>query len=135
MSSPSQEVVAQLREVLRARHDVELALLFGSFARGQETERSDLDVAVHAPGVDLLELGARLVDATSREVDLIPLEDADIPLREELVRDAFVLHERRPGAATRWRFHAMLELETDGPWYRRMRDAFLARLAARPDAR
>ncbi len=131
MDPTAQQSVAKLREVLRARPDVELALLFGSFARGQQTDRSDLDVAVHAPGTDLLELGARLVDASGREVDLIALSDADIPLREELVRDAVVLHEREPGAATRWRFHTMLELETDGPWYRRMRDAFLARLAAR----
>ncbi len=107
-----------------------MALLFGSMARGQSRVDSDIDIALLAPGADLLAIAAQLMDATGREVDVVSLDDATIPLLEELLRDGIVIHEGRPGAAARWRFHAALTLETDGPGYRRMRDAFLERLAA-----
>ena len=123
-------VLARLRDALRGRDDVQLVLLFGSEARGSAGPASDVDVAVLAPGVDLLGLAAKIREAVDREVDVVSLEDATIPLLMELVRDAIVVHEGVPGAHATWRFHALLSLETDGPWYRRMRDAFLARLAS-----
>ncbi len=123
------DMLAVLRAALGRRDDVELALLFGSAARGQARDDSDLDVAVYAPGADLLELAARLTEAAAKEVDIVSLEDLPLPLLEELVKDAIVIHEGRPGAAARWRVHALWTLETDGPGYRRMRDAFIARLA------
>ena len=62
------------------------------------------------------------------------LDDVTIPLLGELVRDAIVVHEGRPHAHARWRSHALSALETDGPWYRRMRDAFLAHRVRRVQA-
>jgi predicted nucleotidyltransferase len=126
-------VVQALRDALRARSDVHLALLFGSEARGTADEDSDVDVVVLAPGVDLLALAATLRTALDREVDLVSLEDVTIPLLGELVRDAIVVHEGQPSAHARWRSHALTTLETDGPWYRRMRDAFIAQLASPRD--
>jgi hypothetical protein len=41
------------------------------------------------------------------------------------------VHERRRGTAATWRAHALADLETDAPWFARMRDAWLARVAAR----
>ena len=35
----------------------------------------------------------------------------------------------RPGAAGRWLARALSQLETDRPWYERMRDAYLRKLA------
>ena len=127
----AQDTVTQLGALLRGRGDIHLALLFGSTARNQAGPDSDVDVAVLAPGADLLALAARISEATEREVDIVDLDLATIPLLEELVKDALVIHEGRPGASASWRFHALLALETDGPGYRRMRDAFIARLAAR----
>ncbi len=128
-------VLDRLRDALRGRDDVRLALLFGSEARGTAGPASDVDVAVLAPGVDLLTLAAQFREAVNREVDVVSLEDVNIPLLMELVRDAIVVHEGVRGASATWRFHALLTLETDGPWYRRMRDAFLARLASGAHAR
>jgi hypothetical protein len=56
-----------------------------------------------------------------------------IPLLGELVRDAIEVHEGQPSAHARWRSHALTTLETDGPWYRRMRYAFIAQLASPRD--
>jgi predicted nucleotidyltransferase len=124
-------IVERLAAALRGRADVELALLFGSAARGSAGPDSDVDVAVLGPAVDLLGLAAVLGEAIGREVDVTSLDDAcmTIPLLGELVRDAVVIYEGRPGAHARWRSHALMLLETDGPWYRRMRDAFLSDLA------
>ena len=126
-------VVEALRHALRERADVQLALLFGSQARGTAREDSDVDVAVFAPGVDLLALAAMLTSALKREVDIVSLEDLTIPLLGELVRDAILAHEGEPSAHARWRSHALIALETDGPWYRRMRDAFITQLASARD--
>lgn len=114
---------------LRGEPGVRLALLFGSFARGQAGMDSDLDIAVDAPSMDLQALAAKLSQATGREVDVIAIRFDSIPQLGQLVRDAQLLHEGQSGAAASWRTRALLTLETDGPWYRRMRDAWLARVA------
>ena len=125
-------LVERLQKALDGRSDVELALLFGSWARGSARQDSDVDVALLAPGVDLLALAATLREAIGCEIDLSSLDEESmtIPLLAELVRDAVVIHEGRPGAHARWRSRALTTLETDGPWYRRMRDAFLTSLAS-----
>ena len=120
-----------LQQVLHARGDVGLALLFGSRARGDANETSDVDVALLAPSADLLEIGAQLSQASGLEVDVISLADPGVPLLDELLRDAVVLYEARPGAYATWRSHVLADLELDRPWYERMRDAWLKRVAQR----
>ena len=123
--------VPAIRECLRGRRDVRLALVFGSRVRGTATPTSDVDVAVGAPGVDLLDLAAELSRATGLEVDVVDLEHAGVPLLARIVREGVLVHERRPGTAATWRAQALADLETDGPWFARMREAWLARVAAR----
>jgi predicted nucleotidyltransferase len=120
-----------LREFFRGRTDVRLAVVFGSRARGTAVEASDVAVAVHAPGVDLLGLAADVSRVTRHEVDVVALDDAGVPLLARIVREGVGVHEARPGALAAWRAHALADLETDGPWFARMRDAWLARVAAR----
>jgi predicted nucleotidyltransferase len=123
-------MIAALRSVLADRTDVQLALLFGSAARGVDRPDSDLDVAVLGRDLDLLTLVADLSLAARREVDVVDLAQAGYPLLRALLRDSVVLHQGAPGAAAAWRTRAILETETDRPWFERMRDAYLKRLAA-----
>ena len=125
------ELIQPFQAVLRARGDVALALLFGSRARGDASETSDVDVALLAPSADLLEIGGRLSQASGLEVDVVSLADPGVPLLDELLRDAVVVYEGRPGAYATWRSHVLADLELDRPWYERMRDAWLARVAER----
>ncbi len=104
-------------------------LLFGSQARETARSASDVDLAVLAPGADLMALAADLSRDLGLEVDVVSLEDPSIPLVEELVRDGVVVHESRPGAGASWRSSVLATLETDRPWYARMRDAWLRRVA------
>lgn len=113
---------------------MELALLFGSRARGRAGAGSDVDVAVGG-AVDVLALAAELGRATGLEVEVIDLREVGYPLLRALLRDGVVLHEGQPHAAARFRTRAILETETDRPWFERMRDAYLRRLAARADGR
>jgi predicted nucleotidyltransferase len=123
--------VQAVRELLRGRSDVRLALVFGSRARGTATSTSDVDVAVCAPETDLLRLRADLSRALKLEVDVVPLDDAGVPLLARIMREGILVHEARPGTGATWRARALADLETDGPWFARMRDAWLARVAAR----
>jgi predicted nucleotidyltransferase len=115
---------------LRGRTDVSLAIVFGSRARGSASPTSDVDIAVIAPGADLLELAADLSRATGHEVDVVALEEAGIPLLARILREGVGVHEARPGALATWRARALADLETDRPWFARMRDAWLARVAS-----
>jgi predicted nucleotidyltransferase len=124
-------LIQPFQQVLRARGDVALALLFGSRARGDASETSDVDVALLAPSADLFEIGAQLSQASGLEVDVISLADPGVPLLDELLRDAVVLYEARPGVYPTWRARVLADLELDRPWYERMRDAWLERVAER----
>jgi predicted nucleotidyltransferase len=126
-----EELKGRIRRALEGRSDVHLALLFGSAARGTARPDSDVDIAVDAPSADLFDLAATLVGALDLEVDLVSLEDPSIPLLEELIRDGIKLHEAWPGAFAGWRSRALTTLETDRPWYARMREAWLKRVAER----
>jgi predicted nucleotidyltransferase len=119
-----------IRESLRGRIDVRLALVFGSRARGTATATSDVDVAVDAPGVDVLDLTAHVSSATGLDVDVVDLAHAGVPLLARIVREGVLVHEARPGTAATWRARALADLETDLPWFARMREAWLARVAA-----
>jgi predicted nucleotidyltransferase len=124
-------VIRTISEFLEGRSDVHLAIVFGSQARGTATAASDVDIAVRAPGVDLLGLAAELSRVTGIEVDVVPLEDLGVPLLARIVEEGVSVHEARPGAFAIWRSRALADLETDRPWFARMGDAWLARVASR----
>lgn len=66
--------VKQLRDVLRA-HGVIEASVFGSYARGEQTQQSDLDLFVRCkPGVslfDVFDLQSELEQATGVTVEVV----------------------------------------------------------------
>jgi predicted nucleotidyltransferase len=126
----SSDLTDAVRLTLKHRPDVRLALLFGSVARGTANTSSDVDVAVVAPGVDRLTLARDLSLAIGREVDVVDLAGAGYPLLSAIVRDGVVVAEHSPGAEARWRTHALITLDNDRVWFERMRDGYLAQLAA-----
>jgi predicted nucleotidyltransferase len=129
------QLVVTLAEVVAAHPEVELALLFGSRARGREGTGSDVDVAIEGEGVDRLALARDLSAAVGLEVDVVDLRAAGYPLLKALLRDGVVIHEGQPHAEARFRTRAILQTETDRPWYERMRDGYLRHLAEQADGR
>jgi len=123
-------ILAAVRDVLRGNAQVEVAIVFGSVARGAERPDSDVDVAVLASAdEDLAALSASISARVGREVDVVSLHDAAIPLIDAVLRDGHVVHEGKPHAGATWWSHALMDQTVDGPWYARMRDAWLKRVA------
>jgi predicted nucleotidyltransferase len=127
--SPDDPRFKVMAEVLAAFPEVRLALLFGSEAKGTAGRDSDIDVAVDAPSGSLGQVAAALSSRLGGEVDVVRLDTTSIPLLEALIADGIVLHESKPGAGALWRSRVLAQLETDRPWYRRQRDAWIRRVA------
>lgn len=73
-------LIAKLREALRTEHNVRFAMLFGSTARGEDTEHSDVDVIADLRDSDFMreiDLALKLEDAVGRSVDVVDLKDAE----------------------------------------------------------
>lgn len=86
------ELEAVIRELLRKYH-AEYALLFGSYARGEATAASDIDVVVvggaqfHAR--DIFAFGEELRQRTCKDVDAFELREvnAGTPFYENIMRE------------------------------------------------
>ena len=88
-----QDVVRVLRDAVPG---LQLALLYGSHARGGATPASDVDVAVLAPAplapAHVAETREALEHSIGRDVHLIDLRSASTVLRHEVTRHGEVLH-------------------------------------------
>lgn len=74
------QLLAKLRAALRTEHNVRFAMLFGSAARGEDTEHSDVDVIADLRDSDFMreiDLALKLEDAVGRSVDVVDLKDAE----------------------------------------------------------
>lgn len=125
------KLALRLAETLHGVEGLRLALLFGSRARDEARDDSDVDLVVDAPVGSLGTIGALVSEALGQEADVSRLSEATIPVLRELLRDGILVYEARPGTYATWRAHTLIDLETDGPWYDRMRDAWLLRVEKR----
>jgi predicted nucleotidyltransferase len=93
-------LVGQLLAVLRTEPNLQLAVLFGSVARGDDVQgASDVDLLVELRRSDAAALHAlrrRLSERVGREVQLVPLQAArrDPHLLAEVLRDGRPLVDR-----------------------------------------
>jgi predicted nucleotidyltransferase len=121
----------RLEEVLSQFPGVELAVLFGSHARGEERAGSDVDVAIRLAD-DCHEARRRvelaLGRAAGRDVDVVPLDASPPLLRFEIAREGKVLIERNPQAWADFRARAMLDWWDWAPTARMIHAAAIARL-------
>ena len=82
---------ADIRRVVAANHAVN-ARVFGSVARGDDADDSDLDVLVDAlPGATLLDLGAiqvELEEILGISVDVLTPQDLPPKFRSEVLAEA-----------------------------------------------
>lgn len=84
-----------------AKHPIELAYLFGSFARGTQNEESDIDIAVlfksQYSDIDEITIRGEIIDCgeaiLGRTLDLVSLEKSPLLLRYEIVKDGIVLKD------------------------------------------
>ena len=88
-ASCREDIAKAIKEVLEKRAEVKLAYVFGSWAEGRATDRSDVDVAVYVGDRlgwrDYVALKNELEDAVGRPVDLVVLDNAPPALAYQAV--------------------------------------------------
>ncbi|MCH7226439.1 nucleotidyltransferase domain-containing protein [Haloferula sp. A504] len=95
-------MISALQPILEGSPDIDLAILFGSFAEGRSGPSSDLDLAVSC-GAAMTperrqELSDRIAGKTGRSVDIIDLATTGGALLGRVLRHGQTLVDRRAGA-------------------------------------
>ncbi len=85
----------KLRNVARKKYNAEIIGIFGSYARGEQDERSDIDVLVRflegATLFDLIELANFLEEKLNVKVDVVPIDGLREEIKENILADAVYL--------------------------------------------
>lgn len=88
----------QIIDTLSPFKEIEKILLFGSRDRGDAEERSDIDLAIQAPGADLkvwMNILQSIEDLdTLLPIDVIRLEEASSELKIKIETEGKILYER-----------------------------------------
>ncbi len=91
-------IIKQIADALSQVPSVEAVVLFGSRARGDHWERSDIDLAVVCPDASRKDWH-KLIDVvddarTLFKIDLVRFDDAPESLKEEIMSEGIPLYER-----------------------------------------
>jgi predicted nucleotidyltransferase len=92
-------VIEKIGAVLRQFHQIRRGWLFGSFARGEATPSSDIDVLIEVDTAhpftlfDLAELQDKITSALKRKTDVVMERMLKPGIRENIVKDATVIYE------------------------------------------
>ncbi len=80
------------------KYDVKKAALFGSYARGEETDESDIDILVEFDKrkslLDLVGLEQDIEEELKKETDVITYNSIYHRLRDYILRDERVFYEK-----------------------------------------
>lgn len=84
MAKPNPQLLSAISEVFHAHPELQLAILFGSAALGNEKRESDIDIAVDAgrplTAAEKMKFVEQLAERTGRPVDVIDLRVSGEPL-------------------------------------------------------
>ena len=88
--------IAEKAVPILKKHDVKRASIFGSFARGSATSRSDVDFLIEYKGgnkslFDLVDLKYDLEETLDRKVDIITYQSIHSALRERILAEQVVI--------------------------------------------
>lgn len=93
-------IVEKVQRVARKFPAIQRVILFGSYARGEATEKSDVDLRIeYDKGSDfsILDLAAFADEASGslgRQVDVVSKRTLEPAFAEEIARDGMVVYER-----------------------------------------
>ena len=81
---------------IRKRNDISFCALFGSYARGEADENSDIDLLVRfskPKGFDWVNAASEIEDALGRKIDLVTEKGLNPHIKENVIRDLQVIYE------------------------------------------
>ena len=91
ISDISQKIIPILK-----KHDVSKAALFGSVARGEATQKSDVDILIKFSKrktlLDLVDLEYILGDVLGKKVDLVTYNSINPLVKEYIMRDEKIIY-------------------------------------------
>lgn len=84
-----EKITKKIKPILKS-HQVKRAAIFGSYARGEEKKKSDLDLLIEFRGrktlFDMLDLQFKLQDIIGKKVDLLTFDSVN-PLIKPFIKD------------------------------------------------
>lgn len=89
----SRALASAIARVARAR-GADIVVLFGSRARGEARENSDIDIAVAGVDAEDLRYALDCEVATLKTFDVVSFDDVRGDLAREIERDGVVLYEK-----------------------------------------
>jgi predicted nucleotidyltransferase len=94
MKSKIEEIKKTILSILK-KHEVKKAALFGSFVRGEESEKSDIDLLVEFKGkkslLDLVGLKQELEKVLKRKVDVLTYKSLHPLLKDRILQEQQVI--------------------------------------------
>jgi len=82
------------------KHGVKKASVFGSYARGDEGDDSDIDLLVDLPDeyslLDVAGLKVDLEEGLGRRVDLVEYGNIKSNIRDRVLKDEKIIYDSRP---------------------------------------
>lgn len=111
--------------------EVQLAVLFGSRAKGRPRPGSDVDLGIHLDPYSpelRFKVEADLGRAAGLPVDIVLLDEAPPLLRFEIARGGILVHEREPGLWTDFKARAMVDWWDWAPTHRMIQAGVMRRL-------
>ena len=97
MSSLSQarDNLSQMKYYLSSKYDVESIYIFGSYAREEQTEKSDIDILVDFRNTpDLLtfiEMEEYMSEKLNIPVDLVPKRKLKLQIKDQILEEAIAV--------------------------------------------
>jgi predicted nucleotidyltransferase len=91
------EEIKQLIFPVVSKYDVDRVYIFGSYARGEANERSDVDMRIDADKIrafDLCGLMARLERALKTPIDVIPTDSMSKEFLDSIRNEEVMVYER-----------------------------------------
>ena len=93
----SLEEVKQLAIPILKAHKIKKAAVFGSFARGDFDDKSDVDILIEPPDeefslLDLARLKVGLEDALRRQIDLVTYDSIYEPIKDRIMKESKPLY-------------------------------------------
>lgn len=94
------KILNEIIEKQEKKNLISKAYLFGSYARGDETDESDIDIRVEADrGLTLIDVGNMrqdLIEATGKDIDLLVVhpKNMDQAFYENIRKDEICIYER-----------------------------------------
>ena len=91
----AENITKKINEWVNKQPSIQLAILFGSFAKGKEQESSDIDIAIELDKPLTIEKKLSLLQSlgeiTDRKIDLIDLKTIGEPLLNQIIQHGTML--------------------------------------------